>query len=243
MVALVAIALLLGGVVKGVTGIGLPIVGTAILSNFLPGQLVLALIAIPLVLTNLWQAIRAGDPLAPLRRFWPLTVALMGSIWLAAGWAAMVDSRVIYGAVGVAVLLFLSAGRLTRNLHLGPRQERWAGVVTGILGGVMGGLSTVWGPPIVPYLLVLRLGKDEFIQTVGWVWLLGAVPLAISYAMHDILTLTTGLWSLAASVPAFAGMFIGQAIRNRIDEARFQRVVRLCLGVIAINLLRRALFT
>ena len=241
-VVLLSVALVLGGLVKGVTGIGLPIVSTAVLSSFLPGQIVLGLLALPLLLTNLWQALRAGDPWAPLRRFWPVTAALMVAIWLAARQAAQVDSRVIYAVVGIAVILFLVAGRLTRNIELGPRAERWIGPIAGVAGGCLGGLSTIWGPPVVLYFLLLRLEKDEFVQTVGWVWLLTSIPLVIGYVSNGILSVDVGVWSLAAAVPAVVGFLIGQAVRDRIDEARFQAAVRLFLFVIAVNLLRRAFF-
>ena len=66
--------LAIGGVVKGTIGVGLPVVVIAVLSNFLPVPLVLALVTVPILLTNLWQVMEAGKPMVPLRRFWPMIV-------------------------------------------------------------------------------------------------------------------------------------------------------------------------
>ena len=48
------------GVVKGVVGLGLPIVSMAILLNFLPPLTVLGLMVAPILITNMWQSLRPG---------------------------------------------------------------------------------------------------------------------------------------------------------------------------------------
>ncbi len=239
---LISVAIMAGGVVKGVTGIGLPVVTTAIASSFLPAQLVLGLISIPLVLTNSWQAIAAGDPLVPLRRFWPLALSLCLAVWLSASYAAVVDARVIYAVIGVSVLLYVISSLFGTGLTVPKQLEKWVSPAVGVAGGLMGGLSTIWGPPIIIYFLMLRLSKEQFVQTVGWIWLTGAVPLVAGYISNGILNPQVARVSAFACIPALIGLLMGQYIRKRIDEQRFQRIVIFCLILIAINLMRRALF-
>ncbi|MDH3694885.1 MAG: sulfite exporter TauE/SafE family protein [Gammaproteobacteria bacterium] len=240
---LISVAIMVGGVVKGVTGIGLPVVTTAIASSFLPAQLVLGFISIPLVLTNLWQAISAGDPLKPLRRFWLLALGLCFGVWITSSYAAVVDPRVIYGVIGIAVFMHAASSFYAGGFTVPQHMEKWISPVVGFAGGLMGGLSTIWGPLIVIYFLMLRLGKEEFVQVVGWVWLLGSIPLTLGYISNGILNRDIALASAAACTPALAGLIVGQTIRKRIDEQRFQRIVMICLLLIAFNLLRRAFFT
>ena len=70
--AIISGALIIGGVVKGVASLGLPIVSMAIMLNFVPPLTVLGLLVAPILVTNLWQSARAGNLGEPLRRFWPM---------------------------------------------------------------------------------------------------------------------------------------------------------------------------
>ena len=79
LIAVLTAALVVGGIVKGVVALGLPIVTIAILLNFLPPLTVLGLLIMPMLVTNLWQAVRAGNLLEPLRRFWPMIVMMLRS--------------------------------------------------------------------------------------------------------------------------------------------------------------------
>ncbi len=54
MLAIMSGALIIGGVVKGVVGLGLPIITLGILLNFLPPLTVLGLLVVPILITNLW---------------------------------------------------------------------------------------------------------------------------------------------------------------------------------------------
>ena len=77
LIAIMTAALIIGGIVKGVVAIGLPIVTIAILLNFMPPKTVLAIVVLPIVITNLWQAARAGNLMEPLRRFWAMTAGFV----------------------------------------------------------------------------------------------------------------------------------------------------------------------
>ena len=60
-----------GGVVKGTLGIGLPLVSVPLLSLFIPATHAIALVAMPVLVSNAWQAFDSGK-LQSLRRFAPL---------------------------------------------------------------------------------------------------------------------------------------------------------------------------
>ena len=56
----IALAVLLGGFVKGVVGIGLPIVSIGVLSSVIDAHFALGIIMFPLMFTNLWQMVAAS---------------------------------------------------------------------------------------------------------------------------------------------------------------------------------------
>jgi uncharacterized membrane protein YfcA len=238
----IALALVLGGLVKGTIGIGLPIASVAVLSQFLEVRLILALMSLPIVLTNVWQVVQAGRPQEAARRFWPVIVVLMMVIFVSGLIVVRLDQKLIYSLIGLAILGFAvmnltrPAGRLT------PAAERWAGPLAGALAGVLGGISTIWSPPILMFFIMLRLPKEAFGRALGLVLLSGCFPLILAYVQNGILTPRTAALSAAATVPALGGQLLGQWLRKRIDEQRFRKIVLIALLVSGLNLLRRALF-
>jgi uncharacterized membrane protein YfcA len=239
---MIALALALGGLVKGTIGIGLPIASVAVLSQFLEVPLILALMSLPIVLTNVWQVAQARRPLESARRFWPTILFLMIFIFSSGLIVVRLDQSLIYSLIGLTILAFAGmnlwrpAGRLT------PRAERWAAPLSGALAGVLGGISTIWSPPILVFLVMLRLPKEAFVRAVGLILLSGSFPLILAYTQNGILTPRTAAMSAAATVPALGGQVAGQWLRKRIDEERFRKIVLFALLLSGLNLLRRAVF-
>ncbi len=239
--ALAAAALVVGGVVKGVTGIGLPVVVIAIMSNFLPVPVALALVTFPIVLTNLYQAVRSGNLLEPVRRFWLVIAVLLLTLWFSARLVVALEPAVMYGLLGGAVMIFALSNLLRELPAIPASAEWWTGPLAALLGGFLGGVSTIWGPPITLYLLMLRLKKEEFVGTVGLIWFCASVPLVGAYLEHGILNAETIPLSLAACVPGIIGLLIGQKIRRRINQETFRKVLLGFLFLVGLNLIGRAL--
>ncbi len=242
MLTLVSVALMLGGFVKGAIGVGLPVVAIAVLSNFLPVPLLLAIVAIPILMTNLWQAIDAGNPKRPFTRFWPMILCLLVLIWFSARLVVDLNPRILYGLIGTSVLLFVISSYFRVDWNVPPSSERWAGPLAGLLGGFLGGISAIWGPPMMIYFVMLRLPKEDYIQAVGLVWFIASIPLVIAYVRYGILTAETALLSLLACIPGFVGLAIGQALRKHINQQAFTKLLLLFLFLVSLNLLRRAIF-
>lgn len=240
-IALGAAVLILGGVVKGVVGIGLPVVTIAVMSNFLPVHVVLGLVTFPIVLTNFWQAIHTGNILEPIRRYWLVIAVLLVTLWFSAKLVVLVEPAVMYGLLGGTVLIFILSNFI-RELPTIPRSaEWWAGPLAGLIGGFLGGISTIWGPPITLYFLMLRMKKEEFVRTVGLIWFCASIPLVLAYMKYGILNAQTIPLSLAACVPGVIGLVIGQKIRRRINQDTFRKVLLAFLFLVGLNLIRRAL--
>ncbi len=182
MLAIMSGALIIGGVVKGVVGLGLPIVTMAILLNFLPPFTVLGLLVVPIVITNLWLAVRSGNLLQPLRRFWLMIVLAIIFLFIGAEIIVNIETAVLFGILGGFVVVFSASNLIKPRVHpLKPETEKWAGPLAGALGGLLGGISTIWGPPMMMYFVMLKLDKDTFVRTVGLAWFSLAIPLTFAY--------------------------------------------------------------
>ena len=237
-----ALAMALGGLVKGTIGMGLPMVAVAVMSSVLPVPLVLAIVSIPIVLTNIWQGFYAGLPLGPLRRFWPTILTLLFGIWFGAALVAVIDPKLLFAIIGATVVVFSAFNLFRPTGVLPPKMAVWLGPVAGGASGLLGGLSTIWGPPILMYFLALRLKKEELVQTMGLVWTCGSPPLLVAYVHHGILTAENAPLAAYACGPAFLGLWFGQWLRRVIDEELFRKVILSFLILVGLNLIRRALF-
>jgi uncharacterized protein len=241
LLVIVAAGVLLGGFVKGVVGIGLPIVSVAVLSSVIEAHLALGIIMFPILFTNFWQMLHAGRPLEVVRRFWPLIASMLICVWLGTGLVVRLPGGALYGLIGAAVVLFTSINYFTPDWRLPARSERWAAPLAGAFSGLLGGLSTIWGPPLVMYFVMIRLSKEDFIRATGLIWFVGSVPLLLGYRQNGILDDSTALLSLAACVPSFAGQWVGTWLRARIKQESFRKVLLVVFFLIGVNLIRRAL--
>ncbi|MDA0998084.1 MAG: sulfite exporter TauE/SafE family protein [Proteobacteria bacterium] len=238
-----AAAICTGGIIKGITGIGLPVVTMVIVINFVDPKTALALIVMAIVVTNIWQGVRAEKILEPIKRFWLMLVVFIAALWVGAQIVAGLDRNLVLGIVGLAVVIFAGSNLWRPPVQpLGPVAERVLGPVAGVLGGLLGGMTTIWGPPLMMFLFTLKLSKDAWVQTVGVLWLVGAVPLAAFYWQNGVLNPDTIWLSLAACIPAMIGIWIGERIRTRINEEWFRKILLIALVLIGLNLIRRAFF-
>lgn len=75
LLALCALSFILGGIVKGALGVGLPLLAIPLLSLWLPSPQAIALLVVPVLLSNFWQAVEGGRLRVSLQRFGGLIAA------------------------------------------------------------------------------------------------------------------------------------------------------------------------
>lgn len=222
---------LVAGIVKGLVGLGLPTITIALTSLVLPLTEAIALIALPTVVTNVWQASVGGRFRYIIRRHWPLIVPLMVALyltmWLAGqkgpSWASVVLGvvLVVYGAMGL--------GRL--RLRLTPDLERPLAPVIGVISGFIAALVGVPVIPLMPYLQALEIRPSELVQTLGIVLCATSVTLTGSLLHFGLLDGPHALLSAGAIVPSMAGMWIGQRIRAGLSVEQFRVAVFAALAL------------
>ncbi len=239
--AFVFVALFLGGLVKGTVGVGLPLVVVSLLGSFLNPKLAVVLVTLPVVVANVWQSVRSGVALEAFRRFWPLILPFVVFTWAGAQLLALMRTDLLLGVLGLIVVCFSLLTLVQPNFRLNARYEPVAGPGVGLLAGLLNGVSTVNGPPLVMYLVALGLRKDDFVGSYGLIALAGSVPLVLSYIGVGLMGPAEFGASTLALVPALAGVVMGERLRKRIDADLFRKVLLAVLIVLGLNLIRRAL--
>ncbi|MEO1191328.1 MAG: sulfite exporter TauE/SafE family protein [Pseudomonadota bacterium] len=226
---LVAAVFLLAGAVKGLVGFGLPTVSLALLTASLGLEAALALLLVPSLVTNLWQAVDGGAVGALARRLWrfllPATLAIpLGGLLLAALSPALVTA-----VLGLLLIVYAGLGLAKLALQINARRDLWAGPVAGLANGVLTGMTGSFVVPGLLYLQALGLPRDRLVQAMGLLFTLSTLGLAVSLGGLGLLDAELGLLSALAVLPALIGMRLGAAWRRRISETAFRRVFFLAL--------------
>lgn len=238
--ALLLGALLLGGFVKGVVGIGLPLVTIPMLALKLPPAQAIAVMMIPIVASNLWQVATCGDYRVTLRRFWPVTVVLIVTSALGVLILVSINAESARTALGLIVVAVVSLQTLVGGRFSLPAvYERPVGLAAGAVSGVVGGMSNAFGPPLVIYLMALRLKPGDFLSATGFLFLAGGAPLYGGLILAGEFGQRELILSLLACLPVAAGMALGGRVRGYLPEKQFRRAVTAVLILVGLSLVLR----
>lgn len=234
LVMFVFFTFVLAGLVKGVTGMGLPTVAMGLLATVVPPHEAAAMLLVPSFLTNLWQFVTGPDPRGACRRLWPMMAAVAAGAVATAG--ALAGATAAYAATGLGIVLIVYAlfGLSGRRLAIARETERWAAAPIGLATGAITGLTGVFVIPAVPFLQAIGLEKEELIQALGLSFTVSTVALGLGLALNGALATAALGASAAALVPAALGMAAGQELRQRISPEAFKLVF--FAGLLALGL-------
>ena len=239
--ALGLLTFLAAGTVKGTLGIGLPLVAVPLLATVLDLPTAVALMVVPVLTSNIIQALQGKRKIETLKRFFPLLLTLVPGAIVAAQFLSSVDLRTGSLVLGVIVVLFSLSQLFRFQFAISAAQERFLNPAVGLVAGFLGGLSNLFGPPLIMYLVALKLEKDDFVTTIGLLFVIASLTLYSTFAVVGVLTFDNAIGSLIAAVPVMAGVFIGTRLRSRIPQKTFERVLMVVLILVGLNLIRRGL--
>lgn len=238
----IAAVFFLAGIVKGVTGMGLPTVAMGALGAMLSPIAASNLLILPSLVTNVWQLL-AGRAFRPLMvRLWPMMLAICVGTMLGTSLLAGGDTVLSTAMLGGALVLYAGYTLLAPPFSIAPRAEVWLSVPVGMITGVLTGCTGVFVIPAVPYLQALRLDKDDLIQALGLSFTVSTMMLAAGLWWRGALAADNLLLSALAIVPALAGMGAGQVIRRLISPATFRRWFLTGLMLLGAELALRPFF-
>ena len=233
-------AFFVGAFVKGALGFGMPLITMAIVPLVAPVDLALALNAIVAGTLNVTQTLEGGRALPAIRRFWPAVVALGPGVAVGALLVSVVDDATLRLLLGVTVLGFVGLTVTGAALAIPPHRERAAGVVTGLVGGVVGGLTTANGPVLLMYVVGLGLDRGMFRAALGLLFLATALFAGAGFVAVGVIDAPRAAAALICLVPAALGNWAGNRAGRRLNQRLFRGAVLAGLTVIGLNYVARA---
>jgi uncharacterized protein len=237
---IVGLTFFLAGLVKGVVGLGLPTVSLALLTAAFGLKPAMALMVFPSLATNAWQAIVGGRLFSLLRRLWLLLVMVCAGTWIGVGVLVSVRVEWLTLLLGTLLVWYSLSGLVRPAVSDLRQQEGWLSPVVGAVNGFLTGLTGSFVVPGVLYLQALRLGRDELIQAMGILFTVSTAALGLALGGKSLMDSDLTQFSILAVIPAIGGMVAGLAVRQRLSEAAFRKVLFGALLVLGAYISLRA---
>jgi uncharacterized membrane protein YfcA len=230
------VALLIGlfaaGATKGLIGVGMPIVAVPILTLIVELPIVVGLLSIPLIITNVPQALQGDRAAVVLRRLAPILCGLAVGVVIGVRLLATIDPAALKPVVGIVLIAVAVSMLLSPRLVVPKAAEPFASPVVGIVGGILGGLAALPGPFVFIYLIALGIKRDQFVQHSSMFLVVAATLMAIALGGGGLMGWSDALISAAASLPVFLGMWAGTYVRQFVSPELFRKLI---LGVVMLS--------
>lgn len=238
----VAGAFFCGGLVKGVVGMGLPLTSIALMTTVLDLRFAVPLLVIPILATNIVQAVRGGRFLVLIRQYWLMLLTAVFGIWAGAAALYRIEMSYLLITLGLVVAAYSLMNLFSVRLSVSENSIPLVSPIVGFLSGILAGTTGSVGVPVAIYYQALGMAKNVFVQAVGIQFLFTGLIMAIALGYERGLNAETLPISALAMIPAFVGMAAGQWVRGKVSEDHFRTCLWIFLLVIGLNLIRKGLF-
>ena len=229
---------LAAAVLRGFTGFGFGLAAVPLLSLALPPAQI-----VPLVVTLQVVIGVAGLRAAWTECDWPAVATLVPGLILGVPIGLLILTSLSANLVRVAIgtVIAMSVVLLRRGIRLPPNPSRLGSLGAGMVSGILSGLASMGGPPVVVYLLALGHAPSRMRATAIVYFMLSGCVSFIPMAIHGLITRETLIWA-AVTVPIlFSGSRLGGWAFTRA-KPRHHRMVALCtLSALAALLIGRAM--
>jgi hypothetical protein len=236
----VAATFFAAGATKGIAGMGLPTVSMGVLGLFMPPASAAALIVLPSLLTNVLQCL-GRHFLAITAILWPMWLGIFaGALWTPLPSLGSGASTVRAG-LGVLLLAYAAYGliRPSITLRLRPRALLPIALIVGYVTGALTAATGVFIVPMVMFLQMLGLEKESMVQALGLSFTLCTVALGASLGWNASWRALSSLEGGLALACAFAGMFLGVRMRERISAGAFRTLLFVVFGFLGLALIAK----
>ena len=235
--SVIFIGLALGSFIKGLTGMGFPMIAVPFLASFLSVEHAVVVVQIPNLVGNLWIVWSQRRVLksTPLRfdLFGPALLMVAVGAWF----LDIADDQTVIILLTVALTGYLILLWLNPDFRLHGLADKILTPVISLIGGFLQGATGVSGSIFSPLVYSLRLDKEVFVLYNG-----------LLYGSFNVIQIAVLIWlglftaprlieGTLALLPLFLFQYLGMRMMRQISRTSFDRWVIFFLVVIEGNLL------
>ncbi|MFD1694401.1 sulfite exporter TauE/SafE family protein [Roseibium aestuarii] len=230
----------LGGLLKGATGAGAPVIGIPVLTALVDIQFAVSVFVLPNLLTNLWQAFAYRRHLLP----WSFLLLFGGGGAI----GAVVGTYLLAGlpgdlleiAMALVVIGYVAFRLWNMDWVLAYPLARKLALPVGGAGGILQGATGLSAPASLTFLNALRLPRPTFIATISVFFALMTISQIERQAALGLLDGQRLLIGAFATLATLAAMPVGRWIGERVSRQVFDWLILGLLLILALKILLAA---
>lgn len=240
-IAIIAAVLSLGAFTKGATGMGLPLISMPILTSTLGLAHAIGVLVIPILATNLWQALRfRAERLNGHMQFLvPMVIASFLGIGIGTAGLALVEERFLVGVLAGTILAYIALRLLRPDFTLSAASALWLSAPMGLVAGMLQGATGISSPVAATYVHAMRLKYRAHVFALSAIFFASTVAQVPALAAAGILQVKWLLEGLIALIPVALFLPLGQKVGAYIDPSVFDKVILAFLAIIGVILVSR----
>lgn len=231
-IASIMLALVLSGSVKGVFGIGFPVVAMAILPLFITPISAITVIALPIVVTNIQQLFSEKEWRYIIIKYRYMALFMLLASFLSSQILTQISVDLITAIIGFALALFAIYSLFNFTLPI-TSHSVWQ-IIAGVSSGLLSGMTGIQSTAII-YFASLDISRNEFVGAVGYIFLVGGLGLSIGLINNNLLNSSSAILSIAAVLFSTVGFKLGSLLRPYIHSELFKKLLFLVMLIIGMK--------
>lgn len=236
---IIFIALAAGSLVKGISGLGLPLTAIPVMAGFMEVDRAVAIMVIPGVFINMWllwtyRKSAVTLPNLPLVCLAGIGGVVAGALILSSvpGWYLLLFMAIWLGGYLVSLMIgkkLTTPGVVSRHMPL---------VVVGTAGVVQGAVGTA-GPVLAPYVHSLNLKQPQYVFAVSILFQIFALTQLVSFIWLGLIDWERAGESLLACIPIAIFLPLAVWLSRFFSDKAFNLLIVALLIVIEARLIWR----
>jgi len=233
----ILIAVIIGSLVKGATGTGLPTVAIPVMASFIGVEEAVVIMALPTVVTNSWLMWVHRSQAGATRDLPAMIAAGFAGVVVGAWLLTNVSAQALSLGLAALIATYVTLSLTRPHLAFPPAITRWVSPPVGFVGGMLQGSTGIAGPAVATYVHGFRLPPGAYVFTLAAQFQLFALVSVVTYQRFGLYTSERMTWSAIILVPMLLAMPIGVRLGRRLERRVFDRFVLLVLGTMGLKLI------
>ena len=230
-------AFALGGILKGATGAGAPIITIPVIAAFYDVRIAVIIMVIPNLLTNIGQLYQFRKTILP--SFFTVSFALGGGIGAFLGTILLVSLpiKILTLAVAVIVITYILLKIAVPSWKLVYAKAKKLVFIMGAGGGILQGSAGLSAPISITFLNSMKLERNQFIPTISVYFGVMSIFQMPTLYYYDFLNIEIIIVSVMSTIVLMCFMPLGSWIAKSISKETFDKVTLILLGFIALRII------
>ena len=233
----ILVAFSLGGILKGATGAGAPIITIPVIAAFYDVRIAVIIMVIPNLLTNIGQLYQFRKTILP--KFFTLSFAIGGGIgaFLGTILLANLSIKILTLSVAFIVIVYILLKLLVPSWKLTYEKAKKLVFLMGSLGGILQGTAGLSAPISITFLNSMKLERNQFIPTISVYFGVMSIFQMPTLYYYNFLDLEIILVSCISTLVLLSFMPIGSWIAKSVSKESFDKITLILLGFIAFRII------